>query len=138
MQQYYLKQSSDLNLFTIIIYCLVLVLIGVFLHGMILLSAALMLLTVLLLYRDQCRYKLLKSRDPTIVTLRDSTNRVELDHLQFERYRVFCNRWFLILQMKNQQTSKNLMLVSDRFNTINEYLRFRYQIINMSRNQHVA
>ncbi len=138
MQQYYLKQSSDLNLFTIIFYCLVLVLIGVFLHGMILLSAALMLLTVLLLYRDQCRFKLLKSRDPTIVTLRDNTNRVELDHLQFERYRVFCNRWFLILQMKNQQTSKNLMLVSDRFNTINEYLRFRYQIINMSRNQHVA
>ncbi len=138
MQQYYLKQSSDLNLFIIIIYCLVLVLIGVFLHGMILLSAALMLLTVLLLYRDQCRFKLLKSRDPTIVTLRDNTNRVELDHLHFERYRVFCNRWFLILQMKNQQTSKNLMLVSDRFNTINEYLRFRYQIINMSRNQHVA
>ncbi len=138
MQQYHIKQSSILNLFSVILYCLVLVAIGVFLHGMIILSGALGLLTALLFYRNQRKYKLLKSRDPTIVTLQDNTDSVELDDHQFEQYRVFSNRWFLILQMKNEQTGKNVMLVSDRFNTINEYLRFRYQIINMSKNQHVA
>jgi hypothetical protein len=142
MQQYQLKQSSALNRFTIALYCLAIMAIGIFLHGMILLSGALIVLASLLLFRDQCRYRLLKSRDPTLVTLHDSTDMVELnqlgDRLQFEHFRLFSNRWFLILQMKNQQVNKNVMLVSDRFNTINEYLRFRYSIINMCRNQHAA
>lgn len=142
MQQYQLKQSSALNRFTIALYCLAIVAIGIFLHGMILLSGALIVLAALLLFRDQYRYRLLKSNDPSLVTLHDSTARVELNHLgdrlQFEQFRLFSNRWFLILQMKNEQANKNVMLVPDRFNSLNEYLQFRYAIVNMCRNQHVA
>lgn len=143
MQQYQLKQSSSLNLFKIGLYCLAVVAISVFLKGMILVSGPLALLTVLLLLRDQSRYRLLKSLDPAIFTLYSgTTSRVGLNHLgdnfEFEQFRLFTNRWFLILQMRNEQVSKNIILLSDRFNTINEYLRFRYQIINMSRGQHVT
>jgi len=142
MQQYQLRQSSTLNLFTIALYCLAIVAISIYLNGMVLLSGSLIMLAVLLLFRDQCRYRLLKTQDPTLVTLGDSTARVELnrqgDRLQFGQFRLFANRWFLILQIRNGQVSKNVMLVSDRFNTINEYLRFRYAIINMCKNQHAA
>lgn len=142
MQQYQLKQSPALNLFTIILYCLVVITVIAFLHHMILLSGSLTLLVALLLFREQSRYRRLKSLDPTIITLRDSTARIELnlydDHLQFDNFRLFSNRWFLILQMRNEQVSKNIILLSDRFITLNQYLSFRYQIINMSRNQHAA
>jgi hypothetical protein len=141
MQQYQIRQSSTINQFRITVYCLVFLAIGIFLHGLVL-TGSLTLLTALLLFRDQTRYNYIKSQDPTIVTLRDDSTRVELnhrgDHLRFEQFRLFSNRWFLILQLKNEQASKNIMLVSDRFKTINEYLQFRYQIINMSNKQHAA
>lgn len=142
MQQYQLKQSPALYLFTIILYCLAVITVIAFLHHMILLSGSLTLLAALLLFREHARYRLLKSLDPTIITLRDSTARVELNHLddrlQFDQFRLFSNRWFLILQMRNEQVSKNIILLSDRFITLNQYLSFRYQIINMSKNQHAA
>jgi len=138
MQQYQLKQSSNQHRFCIVLYCLVLFAIVVFFRESILLASSLGLLTLLLLINDQFKYRLLKSQDPTIVTLRDATSKVGYNHLQFERFRIFSTRWFLILQLKNEQTSKNVMLLSDRFNNIDEYLQFRYQIINMSRNQYVA
>jgi len=138
MQQYQLRQSPMQNLFSIILYCLMLIAIGIFFHDSLLLGGSLGLLTLLLLFREQLKYWLLKSRDPTIVTLRDSTAEVEFDQSRFDRLRVFSSRWFLILQMKNVQSSKNVMLVPDRFNSIDEYLQFRYQIMNMSRIQHVA
>ena len=142
MQKYQLKQSPALNLFTIFLYCLVVITVIAFLHHMILLSGSLTLLVALLLFREQSRYRLLKSLDPTIITLRDSTARIELnlhdDHLQFDNFRLFSNRWFLVLQMRNEQISKNIILLSDRFITLNQYLSFRYQIINMSKNQHAA
>ena len=142
MQQYKIKQSPALNRFTIVLYCLAAIALSAFLNEMILISGSLTLLAVLLLFRDQSRYRLLKSLDPMIITLRDNTDRVELnhlgDHLQFDQFRLFTNRWFLILQMKNEQVSKNIILLSDRFITFNQYLRFRYQIINMSRNQYAT
>jgi len=142
MQQYQIKQSPALNRFTMVLYCLAVIAFSAFLNEMILISGSLTLLAVLLLFRDQSRYRLLKSLDPMIITLRDNTVRVELnhlgDHLQFDQFRLFTNRWFLILQMKNEQVSKNIILLSDRFITLNQYLRFRYQIINMSRNQYAT
>ena len=138
MQQYQLKQSPSLNFFSIILYCLVLLAIGAFFHRVNLLPALLGVLTALLLFRELYRYQRLKSQDPTIVTLSGSTSRVGVNQLQFEDFKVFSNRWFVILQMKNEQTSKNMMLVADRFKTIEEYLGFRYQLINLCRKQHVA
>jgi len=142
MQQYQIKQSPALNRFTIVLYCLAVIALSAFLNEMILISGSLILLAALLLFRDQSRYRLLKSLDPMIITLRDNTARVELnhlgDHFQFDRFRLFTNRWFLILQMRNEGVSKNIILLSDRFITLNQYLRFRYQIINMSRNQYAT
>jgi hypothetical protein len=93
MQQYRLKQSSTLNLLTTGLYCLVLVTINIFLHETIFLAASLTVLTLLLLIRDQSRYQHLRLQDPTIVSLSNSTARVELshqgEHLRFERFRVF-------------------------------------------------
>ena len=142
MQQYQLKQSSTLNLLTIGLYCLVLVTINVFLHETILLAASLTVLTLLLLIHAQSRYKRLSLQGPTILSLSNSAARVDLshqgEHLRFEQFRVFSNRWFLILQVRNQHASQNLMLVSDRFNSFNEYLNFRYLAGKMSRIQHVT
>lgn len=138
MHQYQIKQSSSLHCVSIILYCVVLVSIAVFLHRLVLLTCTLGGLTVLMLYRDHYRYKILKSKDPTIVSLSGATARVALNQLQFEQFRIFSNRWFVILQMQNEQTTKNMMLVADRFKTINEYLGFRHQIINMCRNRHAA
>jgi len=142
MQQYQIKQSPALNRFTIVLYCLAVIALSAFMNEMILISGSLTLLAALLLFRDQSRYRLLKSLDPMIITLRDNTARVELnhlgDHFQFDRFRLFTNRWFLILQMRNEGVSKNIILLSDRFITLNQYLRFRYQIINMSRNQYAT
>jgi hypothetical protein len=142
MQQYRLKQSSTLSLLTTGLYCLVLVTINIFLHETIFLAASLTLLTLLLLIRAQSRYQRLRLQDPTIVSLSSSTARVDLsyqgEHFRYKRFRVFSNRWFLILQMRNQHTSQNLMLVSDRFNSFNEYLNFRYLAGKMSRIQHVT
>ena len=142
MQQYQIKQSSILNQFSIVLYCLAIIAFSALLDEMILISGLLILLATLLLIREQCRYRLLKSLDPTIVTLHDDSAGVELDylgdHFQFDQIRIFTNRWFIILQMKNKQVSKNIILFYDRFVTLNHFLRFRYQIINMSRNQHAT
>jgi hypothetical protein len=137
MQQYQLKQSSTLNLLTIGLYCLVLVTINIFLHESIFLAASLTVLTLLLLIRDQSRYQHLRLQDPMIVRLSNSTVRVDPGHqgeyLRFEWFRVFSNRWFLILQMRNRHANQNLVLISDRFNSFNEYLNFRYLVGKMSR-----
>jgi len=142
MQQYQIKQSAALNRFTIVLYCLAVIALSVFLDEMIFIFGLLTLLAALLLFRDQSRYRILKSFDPMIITLRDNTARIELDHLgdhlRFDQFRLFTNRWFLILQMRNERVSKNIILLSDRFITLNQYLRFRYQIINMSRNQYAT
>lgn len=142
MQQYQLKQSPTLNLLTIALYGLVLVAIFVFLHEKIFISVSLTGLTMLLLIRDQSRYRRLKAKDPTLLTLAHSTASIGLDHqgdhFKFEQFRLFSNRWFLILQMSNERVSRNVMLVPDRFDSIDEYLRFRYQIGNMSRLQHAT
>ena len=142
MQQYQLKQSSILNLLSIALYGLVLIAIIVFLREKIFISVLLAGLTTLLLIRDQSRYRRLKAEDPTLLTLAHSTASIGLDHqgdhLKFEQFRLFSNRWFLILQMSNERVRRNVMLVPDRFNSIDEYLRCRYQIGNMSRLQHAS
>ena len=142
MQQYQLKASPTMNLLTLALYCLVLVAIALFLHEMIFLALSLTGLTTLLLIRDQFRYRRLKAKGPTLLTLAPSTASIGLDHqgdhLKFEQFRLFSNRWFLILQMSNERVSRNVMLVPDRFDSIDEYLRFRYQIGNMSRLQYAT
>ena len=142
MQQYQLKASPTMNLLTLALYCLVLVAIALFLREMIFLALSLTGLTTLLLIRDQFRYRRLKAKGPTLLTLAPSTASIGLDHqgdhLKFEQFRLFSNRWFLILQMSNERVSRNVMLVPDRFDSIDEYLRFRYQIGNMSRLQYAT
>ena len=77
------------------------------------------------------------------LTLRDKSGGIEIierhgaeKHVneQYEQFKLFVNRWFLILQLNNGNSHKNLLLVPDRFDSMHEYLQFRYQIINMNRN----
>ena len=81
MQQYQIKQSSTLNQFGIVLYCLAIIAFSALLDEMILISALFILLATLLLFREQSRFRLLKSLDPSIVTLHDDSGGVELDHL---------------------------------------------------------
>ena len=142
MLQYQLIQSSTLNRYSLVLYGLLVVTVGLFSHGVTIISTLLLALSVLLLVKDQSRYRLLKSQDPTMVILSNTKSRIVLKEqgnlYQFDRFRLFSTRWFLILQLKNKNESKNIMLVPDRFRTINEYLQFRYQMINMNKVQHVT
>ena len=94
-------------------------------------------LLVLSFAKDRSRYLALQARDPAGLTLNDKTGRIELyqqgSRRQFTRFRLFANRWFLILQLSNDDTSENLLLTPQGFSSIAEFLRFRYQIMNMNK-----
>ncbi|MCZ6470182.1 MAG: hypothetical protein O6649_02350, partial [Gammaproteobacteria bacterium] len=70
-------------------------------------------------------------------TLNDKTGGIELyqqgRQQQFTQFRLYANRWFLILQLKNDEVSKNLLLAPRGFSSIAEFLRFRYAIVNMNK-----
>ena len=55
----------------------------------------------------------------------------------FEQFKLYSNRWFLILQLRQKGRSENIMLLSDRFHSMTEYLLFRYQIKKMNQNSNV-
>jgi hypothetical protein len=137
-KQYPVYQSRLARSFLLAIYGVSILAVVIFISSAwlkILLSLLLFLLLVVDLQR------LNNNRAETLI-LNDQTGRIDFAQAQqnegYEQYKLFSNRWFLILQLKNAHSSKNLLLLADRFRSINEYLQFRYQIINMSRNQNVA
>jgi len=87
---------------------------------------------------DLARHKAAVRDDPVTLKLHHKSDRVEVNQAnrnqQYAQYKLFTNRWFLILQLKNDRSHKNLLLIPQRFQSMREYLQFRYAIINMSRN----
>ena len=134
---YQIRESTEINTFVLLLYGLALLSVVVFVSSAWLMTL-LSLLLILLLITDLARHKATARDDPMALTLHDKTGRIEIrqadQNQQYGRFKLFTNRWFLILQLKNDQTHKNLLLIPQRFRSMREYLQFRYAIINMSRN----
>jgi len=134
---YQIRDSSGIKTFTLLLYGLTLLAVVVFVSSLWLMTL-LSLLLILLLITDLTRHKAAVRDDPMALTLHDKTGRIEIKQAnrnqQYAQFKLFSNRWFLILQLKNEESHKNLLLIPQRFRSMREYLQFRYAIINMSRN----
>ena len=95
-------------------------------------------LIALQLYADFGKYKSLTN---TALTLNTRTKQIQIEikgiSKTFEHYKLYSNRWFLILQLCQKGRSENLLLLPDRFHSITEYLLFRHQIKKMNQNLNV-
>jgi hypothetical protein len=134
--QYQFRQSAVIFNFTVVLYWLAIGAVTLYIDSL-WLMLGLNALLVLSFAMDRSRYLDLRAQDPAGLTLNDKTGGIELyqqgSRRQFTRFRVFANRWFVILQLRNDDSSKNLLLTPQGFSSIAEYLRFRYQIINMNK-----
>ena len=131
-----LKQSFKLFSFLLYFNLITLLLIVIYFNNWI--QWGLISLVLLQLYSDFGRYKLVTQM---ALVLNLKTNEIQIEKgvnsQFFDYFRLYSNRWFLILQLRQNNRSENLMLLSDRFNSISEYLLFRHQIKKMNRNLNV-
>ena len=131
-----LKQSFKLFSFLLYFNLITLLLIVIYFNSWI--QWGLISLVLLQLYSDFGRYKLVTQM---ALVLNLKTNEIQIEKgvnsQFFDYFRLYSNRWFLILQLRQNNRSENLMLLSDRFNSISEYLLFRHQIKKMNRNLNV-
>ncbi len=134
--QHQFRQPAVIFALTLLLYCLAIVAVTVYIDSF-WLMLALVTLLVLWLATDRSLYRALQAQDPAGITLNDKTGGIELyqqgRQLHFTQFRLFANRWFLILQLKNDEVSKNLLLAPRGFSSIAEFLRFRYAIVNMNK-----
>ena len=98
----------------------------------------LILLALLQLYLDFSRYK---SSINTALTINIKTKEIQIendgDSNNFDQFRLYSNCWFLILLLRKKGSSQSLLLLSQRFHSMSEYLLFRYQIKKMNQNINV-
>ena len=131
-----LKQSFKLFSFLLYFNLITLLLIVIYFNSWI--QWGLISLVLLQLYSDFGRYKLVTQM---ALVLNLKTNEIQIEKgvnsQFFDYFRLYSNRWFLILQLRQNNRSENLMLLSDRFNSMSEYLLFRHQIKKMNRNLNV-
>ncbi|MCZ6469860.1 MAG: hypothetical protein O6649_00720 [Gammaproteobacteria bacterium] len=135
--QHQFRQPAVIFALTLLLYSLAIVAVTVYIDSL-WLMLALVTLLVLWLATDLTRYRALQARDPAGLMLNDETGGIELyqqgRQRQFTQFRLFANRWFLILQLKNDEVSNNLLLTPQGFSSIAEFLRFRFAIVNMNKN----
>jgi hypothetical protein len=131
-----LKRSFKLFSLLLCFHLIVLALIITYFNSWV--QFGLILLVLLLLYSDFSRYRVVRN---TALVLNLKTNEIQLeddrDSQFFDHFRLYSNRWFLILQLRRKDRSANFMLVSDRFNSMEKYLLFRHQIKKMNQNLNV-
>ena len=134
---YQIRESTEINRFTVLLYGLTLLAVIVFVNGAWLMTL-LSLLLILLLISDLTRHKAATCDDPIVLTLYDKTGRIDVKRAnqeeQYGQFKLFSNRWFLILQLKSDKNHINMFLIPQRFQSMHEYLQFRYAIISMSGN----
>ena len=131
-----LKQSFKLFSFLLYFNLITLLLIVIYFNSWI--QWGLISLVLLQLYSDFGRYKLV-TQMALVLNLKTNEIQIEkgINSQFFDYFRLYSNRWFLILQLRQNNRSENLMLLSDRFNSMSEYLLFRHQIKKMNRNSNV-
>jgi len=131
-----LKQSFKLINFLLCFYLIVLLLIFIYFKSWI--QWGLISLVLLQSYSNIGRYRL-ATKIALVLNLK--TNKIQIEKGSnsqvFDYFRLYSNRWFLILQLRQNNRYENLMLLSDRFNSMPEYLLFRHQIKKMNQNLNV-
>ncbi|MFV2030916.1 MAG: hypothetical protein ACC663_00355 [Gammaproteobacteria bacterium] len=141
MQQYQIKYSRLLKAFNLSLYLLVIFTILVFVDE-IWMAAPLALLTMLLMLSDYLSWQTANLKAPTALTLYPERGEIEIQqadcHERFNGYRLYLNRWFVILRLCDRGVSRNFLLIGDSFESTIEYLNFRHQILKMSRDQYAA
>ncbi|MCP4187694.1 MAG: hypothetical protein GY763_08855 [Gammaproteobacteria bacterium] len=133
MNQYQLKPSSSLLIVTIALYIL-------FTFGLLIfyefdwISALLLMLAGLLSYTAFKDYSQAEKANE-ILALIPSTGTVEHEidgqSRQFETFKVYTNRWSVVLKSTNRGYRQSLVFIPDRFNSKHEYLDFRYRLIHL-------
>jgi hypothetical protein len=131
-----LKQSFKLFNFLLCFYLITLLLIVIYFNSWV--QWGLISLVLLQLYSDFGRYKLV-TKMALVLNLKTNEIQIEkgVNSQFFDYFRLYSNRWFLILQLRKNNRSENLMLLSDRFHSMSEYLLFRHQIKKMNRDLNV-
>ncbi len=133
MNQYQLRPSTSLLIVTIALYVL-------FTFGLLVffevdwITALLLLLAALLSYTAFRDYFQAEKADETLA-LFPLTGTVEHEiagqSRQFETFKVYTNRWSVILKLTNHGYRRNLIFIPDRFYSKHEYLDFRYRLIHL-------
>lgn len=131
-----LKQSSKLFCLLFSFYLVVLFLIVTYFSGW--LQFGLILLLFLYLYLDFDRHRS-AANTTLILNSRAREIQIEIEEISknFNYFKLYSNRWFLVLQLRQKNRSENLLLISDRFHSMTEYLLFRHQIKKMNQNLNV-
>jgi hypothetical protein len=141
VQQYRIRQSPSLKILNLSLYLLVIFTILTFADE-IWLAGLLVLLAMLLMISDWLRLRSEKLQTTTALTLYPDSGEIEIRHLdhcqRFKNFTPYINRWFVILKLRNRDVSRHFLLSGERFGSMTEYLNFRRQILEMSRDQYVA
>jgi hypothetical protein len=133
VNHYQLKQSRALFGFLLGLYLTLFLLVAIYFTGW--LQFGLILLVLAHLYFEINRYKSSSIYGQTVLTLNSRTSEITINQNRldknFREFRLYSNRWFLILQLRQAHSSKSILIISDRFNSMTEYLSFRHQINRM-------
>lgn len=129
MQEYYeIKPSKSQLVLILVIHGLVAVTIIIYQQpGLIKLSA---LMLVMLLAVQECM-SLMRQE---IIKLRFDSRGASIELEQggqpyfYSKNKVYQTRWFAILKLINEQNSRTLILIPDRFNSIQCYRGLRYRL----------
>ena len=93
------------------------------------------------LYIKIDRYRSSFRQVSTTLILNSITNEIQIKqpHLdkKFNDFKLYSNRWFLILHLRREDCSRHFVLLSDKFSSMTEYLSFRHQIKRMIQTQDV-
>lgn len=133
---YQLKQSRILLGYLLSLCLIIIFLVVTYFNGW--LQIALILLISIYLYVEINRYKLSANEDSTTVSLNSITNEIQIKQKKidknFDNFKLYSNRWFLILHLRQANNCCHLILLGDRFSSVTEYLSFRHQIKRMDSN----
>ncbi len=133
MNQYQLKPSLALLIVTIALYIL-------FAFGLLVFIefdwiATLLLLLALLLSYDAFADHYKAKRVSETLALIPLTGTVEHkiagERHQFETFKVYTNRWSVILKLTSHGYRQNIIFLPDRFYSKHDYLDFRYRLIHL-------
>ncbi|MCP3687481.1 MAG: DUF2244 domain-containing protein [Gammaproteobacteria bacterium] len=135
MNQYQLRPSASLLLATIALYVL-------FALGLLVffefdwITALFLLLALLLSYTAfSDHFEAQKVHETLVLTPLSGTveHSIAGESRQFETFRVYTNRWSVLLKLVNHGYRRHLIFLPDRFYSKPDYLDFRYRLMHLER-----
>ncbi len=133
MNQYQLRPSVSLLLVTIALYLLFAVGVLIFFEfGWV--AGLLLLLALLLCYTAFADHYGAKKTHEVLVLVPSSgtvEHKISGECRQFETFKVYTNRWSIILKLTDRGYRRNLIFLPDRFYSKHDYLDFRYRFLHL-------